>query len=200
MCGRYYAGGDFAEKLMDILEEEDIAAAEPVYDRTGQDVLPSELSTVIAEEGGGLAAVNMHWGFDAPRGNGLLINARAETAREKQTFSDSVLHRRCVIPASGFYEWDRDRTKYRFTRPDGGLLLLAGFYTGVKGEQRYTILTTEANDSMRPVHDRMPLTIGRDEIRPWIKDAESLTEFLTRPQGELVRTQDSGQIRMDLGI
>ena len=199
MCGRYYAGGDFAEKLRDIMEEEDIEAAEPVYDKAGQDVFPSDPSTVIRGGEGALLAENMQWGYRVPNGSGLIINARAETAKEKKMFSDSVRNRRCVIPASGFYEWDKYKTKYRFTLPDSGLILLAGFYRDEEDGRRYTILTTEANDSMKPVHGRMPLMIGRDEIRPWISDDGKLDGFLERPQIPLVCEQASGQIGMDLG-
>jgi putative SOS response-associated peptidase YedK len=53
---------------------------------------------------------------------------------------------------------------------------------------------------MKPVHDRMPVMIGKDEIRPWLSDNEKLSEFLERPQVRLIREQDSGQIRMDFGI
>ena len=123
-----------------------------------------------------------------------------ETASEKNLFAESVMKRRCVIPASGFYEWDPYKARFRFTLPEGDLMLLAGFYHEEEGVPRYTILTTEANESMKPVHDRMPVIIGRDELGPWIRDNEKLSEFLGRPQVQLVREQDSGQIRMDFGI
>ena len=57
--------------------------------------------------------------------------------------------------------------------------------------------TTDANESMRPVHDRMPLMIGKEEIRPWILNNERFPEYLERPQPRLIREQDSGQIRME---
>ena len=74
---------------------------------------------------------------------------------------------------------------------------MAGFWREEQGTPRYTILTTDANESMVPVHDRMPVMIGRDEIRPWITDSESMSAFLDRPQIRLIREQDSGQIRME---
>ena len=80
------------------------------------------------------------------------------------------------------------------------LLLLAGIYHEEQGAPRYTILTTQANESMIPVHDRMPVMIGRNEIRPWLIDNEKLSDFLEKPQVKLVREQDSGQIRMDFGL
>jgi putative SOS response-associated peptidase YedK len=166
----------------------------------GRDVRPSEASAVICNHDNDLTAVSMRWGFSNPYKKGLIINARSETAREKNLFRDSIMTRRCIIPASGFYEWDRYKAKFRFTRPGDGLLLMAGFYREEQSIPRYTILTAEANESMRPVHDRMPVIIGKDEIRSWLTDNEKLSEFLERPQIQLTREQDSGQIRMDFGI
>jgi putative SOS response-associated peptidase YedK len=197
MCGRFYVGGDFREKLNELMRGEGVALADPGYDEAGQDVYPSNASTVICGHNNRLAEMNMYWGFTNPYRKGLIINARSETARDKNLFSDSIMNRRCVIPASGFYEWDRYKARFRFTRPDDGLIFLAGFWREEEGGPRYTILTTDANSSMLPVHDRMPVMIGRDEIRPWIKDSGRLSEFLDRPQIRLVREQDSGQIRME---
>ena len=199
MCCRYLTGLDFLEKLDEIIKEEGIVPAVDVPYKAGQDVRPTDTSVVICSNRNRLSAASMRWGFSNPYRKGLIINARAETVREKKMFSDSVLNRRIVVPASGFYEWDPYKARYRFTLPDNGLVLLAGFYHEEQGAPRYTILTTEANDSMRPVHDRMPVMIGRDEIKPWIQDSERLSEFLERPQVRLVREQDSGQIRMDFG-
>ncbi len=137
--------------------------------------------------------------FTNPYRKGLIINARSETVREKNLFSDSIINRRCIIPARGFYEWDPYKARFSFTSPNDDVILLAGFYREEHGIPKYTILTTKANDSMRPVHDRMPVMIERDEIGAWIRDNDRLTEFLNRPQIQLVREQDSGQIRMDFG-
>ena len=80
------------------------------------------------------------------------------------------------------------------------MILFAGFYREEHGADRYTILTTEANDSMIRVHDRMPVMISRDEIRLWIYDDAKFPELLERKQPELTCEQDSGQIRMDFGL
>lgn len=186
--------------MQDLLDSQSIMADASLKAEPGRDVRPSDASAVIYQRGNGLAAGDMRWGFSNPYKKGLIINARAETAAEKNLFADSVAKRRCIIPASGFYEWDPYKARFRFAMPDGGLILMAGFWHEEQGTPRYTILTTEANDSMKPVHDRMPVMIGRDEIRPWIFDDSKLTEFLGRMQPELICEQDSGQIRMDLGI
>ena len=217
MCGRFVIGGDFRDKLNELMEAEGIApdvssegvtlpargggvTCAPIYADTGQDVFPSDASLVFCQKDGGPAAAKMFWGFSNPYRKGLIINARAETAREKPLFADSIMNRRCLIPASGFYEWDPYKARFRFADQDDGLILLAGFFREEAGQPRYTILTTQANESMSSVHDRMPVMIRRSEIRAWISDNEKLEEFLTRPQVQLACEQDSGQIRMNFGV
>lgn len=208
MCCRYYYE-DFERELRELLKAEETVKLPgiPPGESGRRDIHPSD-SAVVLHGGRGKSGVQedavsiseMAWGFSNPVNKGLIINARAETVREKKTFADSIAKRRCVIPASGFYEWDRYKSKFRFTSPDGGLILLAGFYREEQGVPRFTILTTEANDSMIRVHDRMPLMIGRNEIRTWIEDDARLPKFLSRKQAELICEMDTGQIRMDFGI
>ena len=202
MCGRFVIGGDFRDKLNELIEEEGIIYSGLPYQESGQDVFPSESSLVIHTGDRKLLAGEMLWGFSNPYRKGLIINARAETVREKNLFADSIMNRRCLIPASGFYEWDPYKARFRFSHPDDELLLLAGIYHEEHGAPapHYTILTTQANESMIPVHDRMPVIISRDEIHPWLNDNEKLSDFLERPQLQLVCEQDSGQIRMDFGL
>ena len=200
MCCRYYYEDEIRERMQDLLDSQSIMADAGLKAEPGRDVRPSDASAVIYQNGKDLTAGGMRWGFSNPYGKGLIINARAETAAEKNLFADSVAKRRCIIPASGFYEWDPYKARFRFKLPDGGLILMAGFWHEEQGTPRYTILTTEANESMKPVHDRMPVMIGRDEIRTWITEDERIPEFLQRPQVRLVREQDSGQIRMYFGI
>ena len=197
MCCRYYYEDEIRERMQDLLDSQSITADAGLKAEPGRDVRPSDASAVIYQNGKDLAAGDMRWGFSNPYQKRLIINARVETAAEKNLFADSVAKRRCIIPASGFYEWDPYKARFRFTRPDGGLILMAGFWREEQGTPRYTILTTDANESMKPVHDRMPVMIGRDEIRPWITDSESMSAFLDRPQIRLIREQDSGQIRME---
>lgn len=200
MCGRFVIGGDFRDKLNELIASEGIIPSDLPYHESGQDVFPSESSLIIHSGGQDLLAGEMLWGFSNPYRKGLIINARAETVREKNMFADSIMNRRCIIPASGFYEWDPYKARFRFSHPNDELLLLAGIYHEEHDNHHYTILTTQANESMIPVHDRMPVMISRDEIHPWLKDNERLSEFLERSQVKLVCEQDSGQIRMDFGL
>ena len=200
MCGRFVIGGDFRDKLDELIKAEDIVPSFLPYKQSGQDVFPSDSSVVIHADGSRLSAGDMLWGYNNPYRKGLIINARAETVRDKNLFADSIMNRRCIIPASGFYEWDRYKARFRFSDPENELILLAGIYHEEHGKYHYTILTAQANESMQPVHDRMPLMIGRDEINTWIRENERVSDFLTRPQIQLVCEQDSGQIRMDFGF
>ncbi len=118
----------------------------------------------------------MVWGIRTPKS--LLINTRAETALEKPTFAESARHRHCVIPSTGFFEWDGDKRKYQFTLPDTPVLYMAGIYDVREGEPCYSILTTAANDSMREVHDRMPLVLEREQIEPWLFDLKATESML----------------------
>ena len=201
MCGRYFLSKDFRELVQQLFRQMGVAGETARPDLfEARDVFPSQRPPVICGQTSGLLATPMTWGFTNPARSGLLINARSESVWTKPTFADSVAERRCLIPASGFYEWDRYKARFRFTDPTNELLLLAGIYHEEQGKPHYTILTTQANESMQRVHDRMPVMISREEITPWLNDNERLTGFLERPQIQLRCEQDSGQMRMDFGF
>lgn len=126
------------------------------------------------------------------------INARAESAAEKPTFRTAMRHHRVVVPASGFFEWDRSqghRAPYYFYRSNGEPLLLAGvwsYWTGVDGSEIETaaLLTTAANADMAPYHHRMPLIIEPSKLDAWLDPEQQrprrLTELLQpAPDGSL---------------
>jgi putative SOS response-associated peptidase YedK len=118
------------------------------------------------------------WGFTAPTGKGVLINARSETAFEKKTFRESLIYRRCIIPAAGFYEWDSDKNKIYFTVPKKRCMYMAGLYRYEKEESRFVILTTAANTSMKDIHDRMPLILDEEMVPEWICNNNETNEIL----------------------
>lgn len=119
-----------------------------------------------------------HWAQDATSGN-RPINARSETAAEKPAFRVPFTQRRCLIPADGFYEWaGAARRGYFIHRPNGAPLALAGLWdewTGGDGPvQSCTILTTAANERLRPLHERMPVILEPPAYAAWLDP---------RPQG-----------------
>ncbi|ODN70952.1 SOS response-associated peptidase [Methylobrevis pamukkalensis] len=106
----------------------------------------------------------------------LLINARSETAVEKPAFRNAMRHRRCLIPASGFYEWRRvgnEKQPFLIRPRDGSLLAFAGLfelYADAAGNEIDTaaILTTSANRLMAPIHDRMPVVLAEKDFSAWL--------------------------------
>ena len=157
-------------------------------------VFPSQKAIVITGRGRHLEAEQMIWGLPRFNGRGILINARAETAVERRTFKESVLHRRCVIPAKGFWEWNKSKEKFSFERPDSQVMFMAGCYDCFDGKERFVILTTEANSSVKPVHDRMPLILERNELEVWVTDDNAVEYFLHKTPALLERDAEYEQI------
>lgn len=155
MCGRYQFTAEQCEEIRRIAQ-----AIQQKYGKgawTPGDVRPANVAPVILSEGGKLAPRLMKWGYQPP--GTLVINARAETAAAKPMFRESVRRRRCLIPSTGFYEWDANKRKYFFTLPGQDVLYMAGLYERRDNEDCYCVLTTAPNKSMQPIHDRMPLIL-----------------------------------------
>lgn len=119
-----------------------------------------------------------HW-VDDPAEWPEPINARAETVSEKPAFRDAFHHRRCLVLADGFYEWGGERghkQPYRITRPDEEPFAMAGLWEEweANGTERetLTIITTDANEAIAPIHDRMPVILEPDEEALWLNDAD----------------------------
>lgn len=173
MCGRYYVDDETAKEIEKVIRDLDRKLK---LERIG-DIYPSQRAGVIRGSGEHLIMDQMNWGFPRFDGKGLLINARAESALERKTFRESVRHRRCVIPAKGFYEWDKSKEKFSYERKDASVLFMAGCYNWYEDKERFVILTTVANPSVAPVHDRMPLILETEEVKDWVLDDEA-TEVL----------------------
>ena len=109
----------------------------------------------------------MQMGISLSKSKGLVINARVETVLDKPSFQNGILYHRLLIPAGGFYEWNSLKEKSSFTRPDSSVLYMAGFCDWFENERRFVILTTTANNSMKKIHDRMPLILERGQITDW---------------------------------
>lgn len=191
MCGRYYISEDMAGEIQKLVRNVDERLA---MCRSG-DVCPSSMATVLLQSGNRLAAADMRWGFPGYDGKSLIINGRSDHALEKRTFQESVRHRRCVIPARGFYEWNAKREKFRFQRTDHApILFMAGCFNFYDGENRFVILTTQANESMTPVHDRMPLILEKNEIESWLSEDGCVEAMLQKTPLPLERSTEYEQL------
>ncbi len=193
MCGRYCISDDTAREIEKIVRNLDRKLA---VHHSG-DVSPSAMATVLVQPGNLLTATDMKWGFPGYEGKSLLINARAESVLGKRTFQESVRQRRCVVPASGFYEWNRKKEKFTFRRADHvPLLFMAGCYNLYDGKNRFVILTTQANASMAPVHERMPLILERSEMESWLTDDGCVERLLKKEPSNLVYSTEYEQLSL----
>ena len=181
MCGRFHLGfnnKDVQKMVRDIPDEQQLQL------RFG-DIYPTSFAPVLTAE----ETLAARWGFERFDKKGVLINARAETVTQKQTFRKSFLERRCLIPASGFYEWDKEKNKYYFTRKDESLLFLCGFYRIEDGEPRFMILTKNATPPVARHHDRIPV-IAEDCIKhKYLTDMYFASDYIERENQINLRTE-----------
>ena len=197
MCGRYFWDNDAEEAFEeDFPELAGMARLQEKVLRTADYTPAMEVAAVVGAAGT-LAADILKWGFIGFDKGRLLINARAESVRTKQTFAESFAERRCVLPAAGFYEWDKKKEKVIFRSPDRPILYLAGIYRPYGDEKRFVILTREANASMLPVHDRMPLILTREEVEPWVCDAGRAASALMKELPLLKAERPNEQLTFD---
>ena len=128
-----------------------------------------------------------HWADDPSDG---FINARSETAHEKSAFRDAWTSRPCLVLSSGFYEWQAanrgPKQPYRVYREDDVAFAMAGLWEEWDGDngktlRTVTILTTEPNDVVEPIHDRMPVVLPREEEETWLAAGPSGREELCQP-------------------
>jgi putative SOS response-associated peptidase YedK len=173
MCGRFLllSSGDEIARLFGL------AAAQAVAPR--YNVAPSQAAPAVAVDKAGKRQLGLlRWGL-VPRWASdpkkAPINARAETVAEKPFFADCLRYRRCLVPASGFYEWMRQgkhKQPFCFRLRDDKPFAFAGLWD-VWGSPpgalaTFCILTTEANELVRPVHDRMPVIVPEGRYDLWL--------------------------------
>lgn len=172
MCGRYTLT-NVEQIAFRFAVAESGVELEPRYN-----IAPSQLAPVLIAGHDGAELRMLSWGFRPPRfdlSGPAPINARAETIAEKPLFRPALSRRRCMIPADGFYEWQavpgrRGKQPYRFTLKDEELFAFAGLYTevGPTNAGTYTIITTEPNELVSKVHNRMPVILRREFEGLWL--------------------------------
>lgn len=104
--------------------------------------------------------------------------------------------RRCVIPSTGFYEWDQEKRKHLFRLPGEQVLYMAGLYEKREGENWYCILTTAANHSMSPIHHRMPLVLRQEQVDTWLREPQEASLLLHTVPPELDVTSAEAQLSL----
>lgn len=173
MCGRYYIEEETSVEMKRIISGLQRKYTEAKKMRTGE-VYPTNYAPILIMENKKIEPVCYKWGFPGFKKNSLIINARSESASEKKMFKESFLSRRCIIPANGFYEWSRtkEKKKYYFTSMDSNLLYMAGIYNQYELDNCFVILTTVANDSMKEIHNRIPVLLKPERIEEWLYGTE----------------------------
>jgi len=189
MCSRYFV--DMSPELRPIIEQArgSSLAARMVHDlgrpvKTEGEVHPTDIAPVIASNRKGQpSAFPMIWGFSTPdrentKRSRPLINARSETAPQKQTFKECYLRRRCIIPCSYYFEWEHlkladgsSKTGDRYIiQPKGTTVTyLAGLYRMEGDFPHFTVLTREPSQELSKLHERMPVILPEDLISEWIR-------------------------------
>ncbi len=185
MCGRYNFSTDNPDEktasLIEVMERK-----YPGAYKTG-DIFPGDAAPAMIARGDKIVPVPAVFGFPGFQDGKLLINARGETAAEKKSFADCMKERRAILPATGFYEWDSDRTKYLFHVGASTVFYLCGLYRIADGQYRFVILTRQANGSMAEVHDRMPVIVSETGVRPYLTDLAAAEAIIATASPRLVR-------------
>jgi putative SOS response-associated peptidase YedK len=163
-------------------------------------IAPTQPVLTVVDQPSGRDGVLMRWGLvphwvKDPRDFTLLINARVETILEKPAFRSSIKNQRCVVPASGYYEWLRsgdEKQPFHISKSVGNMLALAGIYAtweGPDGEEidSMAILTQEATGDLAKIHHRTPIHLDQEQMDLWLdnkrvtgKEALTLVEPLEK--------------------
>ncbi len=186
MCGRY----SFEITVPALQERFDIEGDIPELPAR-YNVAPTQTMPVVVHHSPNSVEL-MRWGLipfwaKDPSVGSKMINARAETVAEKPAYRKALATHRCLVPASGFYEWQRSdggaKVPYWIFCKDAPLFAFAGLHAAWKSPEdewihSYTIITTEANDVVAPIHNRMPVILEREDEALWLDPEQTEAERL----------------------
>jgi len=185
MCGRFSLD-TFPKSILDSLDVGDID-----FNPLTQ-VYPTNQVDVVFRHENRNEIASMTWGWERSFSNRPLINARSQEAWDKRTWSKALRETRCIVPASGFFEWDenqpkgkRDRYRINPTFDDG--FAFGGLYeiNSETGEMAMAILTTSPNKKMSNIHHRMPVILDKEEFKNWfVENDRSYIDHLMSPAND----------------
>ena len=199
MCGRYYVNDETAREIEVIIRQADQKLSNKIFGNgsfLAREIHPTDVAPVIVPNGQKLSCRTQRWGFSGFTDKQVIFNARSESVLEKRIFRESTLHRRIVVPAAWFYEWNQRKEKNIFSSKEQPAIFMAGIYNYDQEEERFVILTTAANESMKPVHDRMPLILEKEEILLWIFNDKKAEQMLHKIPCLLERKTDFEQMTL----
>jgi len=189
MCSRYFldADGNIIAYTFHV----------PVHDRIRKrfNIAPTQEAPVVrAADGGARAVAMLRWGLVPSWAKELaigtkMINARSETVEEKPSFRNAFRHRRCIVPATGFFEWQGEpgrKQPFAITVSDRPLIAFAGLWESWRPKdgdpvETFTILTTDANAAVAAIHDRMPVILPEADREAWLTASAEVARTLMKP-------------------
>lgn len=182
---------DIAE-MREIVKEIDRRYKEGAAVMKGGVVRPTDVTAVLAtnrlrERGTFL----MRFGYRSPQPGKTIINARSETMAARPMFADSCRERRCLIPASYYYEWlhhDAGKQKFALYTPKDRLFYMAGLYRYDDAEGKmpsFVVLTRNAAPEIAFIHDRMPVILSPEDCDEWLSPAANVTALLSRARDDV---------------
>ncbi|MEI8048174.1 MAG: SOS response-associated peptidase [Bacteroidota bacterium] len=184
MCGRFSLTANEAELNLRFQLEGGDAPYVPRYNGA-----PTQMLAVITGENPHKLSYH-RWGLIPPWAKDIsfgnkMINARAETITEKSSFRAPLISKRCLVPADGFYEWQQNEGKQplRIFVKDNPVFSMAGLWERWKSPEgivveSFNIITTEANNFMKPIHSRMPVILNPEDEKTWLS-GKDLAEILS---------------------
>jgi putative SOS response-associated peptidase YedK len=194
MCGRYSLSAT-PETIAEIFGVQHVTEVARRYN-----IAPTQLVPVVRPDAGSSdrRIDLLKWGLvpswsEDPSIGSRMINARAETVADKPSFRSAFKSRRCLVPADGFYEWRKTagrKIPYLIRRESGEPFAFAGLWERWNGPaseiESFTIVTTEANEFIRPIHDRMPVIVDTDAYDAWLdpKTPSQVLRALLKPEAE----------------
>ncbi len=197
MCGRFTLTmcevDDLARSLAAEVDREQARLYRPRWNVAPTD----EHWIVLLDAAGRRRLVPARFGFEG-QGGQLLINARSETASELPSFRRAFADGRCLVPADGFYEWRGGRADRRpvwFHDPTGKHLVFAGLSTGSAESLAFVILTSAANELVRPLHDRMPVLLSPEGAERWLAHADT-SLLIPAPAAWLITREVSARVNV----
>lgn len=195
MCGRYWIdaenSGDELKQIIEDLNRKQSISSTPVQIKTGE-VRPTDVVPVVANNRSmKIKPFIMCWGFSGfGNNNRPIINARSETAMEKSMFRDPLLTRRCLIPASHYFEWQtqgKEKIKHAIKTVEP-MIYMAGIYRFElnKPFPVFSILTRAAIPEIQHIHERMPVIIPREFCAEWLSPTADVTNLLSAADNRIL--------------
>lgn len=172
MCGRYWIEPEDSEEILRVIQQ--MQRLDPdLRVQTSGEIFPGDGVPVLClSRAGNVRAFAMAWGYRLGDGK-RIINARSETAAERPLFRDGMRNRRCLLPMSAYFEWEKldgQRRKYRIAPTGCGLHYLAGLYRFEGNFPACTVLTTQAAPEIAFIHERMPVILGPSQRDAWLRE------------------------------